>query len=226
MARLARVVIPGLPHHVTQRGNGRAQTFFNDDDYRLYLDLLRKHCTEAEVGIWAWVLMPNHVHLILTPRDADGLRRALSKVHRTYAGHLHARLQRTGHFWQGRFGCVPMDETHLAAALRYVALNPVRARLAKRAVDWRWSSVHDQLSRKRSGKLTDTAPVRERFPHFAALIAAGEDEDLSMALRRAETIGRPLGDTAFLKALERRTGRTLRPARRGPKPRQAPEFKR
>jgi putative transposase len=223
MARLARVVIPNLPHHVTQRGNGRAQTFFSDDDYRLYLDLLGKHCTEAEVSIWAWVLMPNHVHLILTPRDADGLRRALSKVHRTYAGHIHERLQRTGHFWQGRFGCVPMDETHLAAALRYVALNPVRARLAKRAMDWRWSSVHDQLSRKRSGTFTDTAPVRERYPAFAALIAAGEDEDLSMALRRAETIGRPLGNPAFVKALERRTGRTLRPAKRGPKPQQAPK---
>ncbi|MEO3430493.1 transposase [Pelagibius sp. CAU 1746] len=94
MARLARVVIPDLPHHVTQRGNGRAQTFFSDDDYRLYLDLLRKHCTEAEVSIWAWVPLPNHVHLILTPRDADGIRRALSKVHRAYAGHVHARLQK------------------------------------------------------------------------------------------------------------------------------------
>jgi putative transposase len=116
-----------------------------------------------------------------------------------------------------------MDETHLLAALRYVALNPVRARLAKRAVDWRWSSVHEQHSRKQSGTLTDTAPVRERYPDFAALIEAGEDEDLSMALRRAETIRRPLGDAAFVEALERRTGRTLRPARRGPKPQRASE---
>ena len=114
-----------------------------------------------------------------------------------------------------------MDEAHLAAALRYVALNPVRARLAKRATDWRWSSVHDQLSRKRSGTLTDTAPVRERHPDFAALIEAGEDEDLSMALRRAETIGRPLGDAAFIKTLERQTCRSLWPAKRGPKPQQA-----
>ena len=170
--------------------------------------------------------MPNHVHLILTPQDADSIRRALSKVHRAYAGRVHARMRRTGHFWQGRFGCVPMDETHLAAALRYVALNPVRARLAKRAVDWRWSSVHDQLSRKRSGTLTDTAPERERYPDFAAFIEAGEDEDLSMALRRAETIGRPLGDAAFLKALERRTGRILRPGKRGPKPKQARKLER
>jgi putative transposase len=102
-----------------------------------------------------------------------------------------------------------------------VALNPVRARLAKRAVGWRWSSVHDQLSRKRSRMLTDTAPVRERYADFAALIEAGEDEDLSMALRRAEIVGRPLGDAAFVEALERQTGRILRPARRGPKPQQA-----
>jgi putative transposase len=178
------------------------------------------------VSIWAWVLMPNHVHLILTPRDADGIRRALSKVHRTYAGRLHERLRRSGHFWPihsqlGRFGCVPMDEAHLAAALRYIALNPVRARLVKRAVDWRWSSVHDQLSRRRSRTLTDTAPVRERYPDLATLIAAGEDEDLSMALRRAETIGRPQGDTTFVKALERKIGRSLRPAKRGPKPQRA-----
>ncbi len=225
MARLARLVIPNLPHHVTQRGNGGARTFFGDEDYQYYLDLLQEHCTAAGVSIWAWVLMPNHVHLILTPRDADGLRRALSKVHRAYAGYIHARTKRAGHFWQGRFGCVAMDETHLAAALRYVALNPVRARLVKQATDWRWSSVHDQLSRKRRGMITDTGPVRERFPRFAEFIEAGEDEDLSMALRRAETIGRPLGDAAFLKRLERRTGRTLKPAKRGPKPKKVEDRK-
>jgi putative transposase len=85
------------PRHATGRRSGA--DLFRDDDYRLYLDLLRKHCTEARVDIRAWVLMPNHVHLILTPRDADSIRRALSKVHRTYAGQIHARLRRTGHFW-------------------------------------------------------------------------------------------------------------------------------
>lgn len=106
----------------------------------------------------------------------------------------------------------------------------LRARLAKRAVDWRWSSVRDQLSRKRSGTLTQTltgtAPLRERYPDFAALIEAGEDDDLSMALRQAETIGRPLGDAAFVEMLERQTGRTLRPAKRGPKPQQSQTLER
>jgi putative transposase len=163
--------------------------------------------------------MPNHVHLILTPQDADGLRRALSKVHRAYAGHVHARQKRTGHFWQGRFGCVAMDEAHLSAALRYVALNPVRARLVKRATDWRWSSVQAQLGQAETPPVTDTAPVRARYPDFAALIAEGEDADMSEALRQAESIGRPLGDERFLSRLSRLTGRSLKPGKRGPKPR-------
>ena len=98
MARLARVVVPGHPHHVTQRGNGRARTFFSADDYARYRDLLAESCRAAKVEVWAWCLMPNHVHLILVPSDADGLRRALAPVHRRYAGVIHARRRRTGHF--------------------------------------------------------------------------------------------------------------------------------
>jgi putative transposase len=218
MSRLARVVIPGVPHHVTQRGNGRAQTFFGEDDYRLYLDLLARQCAAAEVGVWAWVLMPNHVHMVLTPRDDDGLRWALARVHRAYAGAVNARLRRTGHFWQGRFGCVAMDEAHLLAAARYVALNPVRARLVARPEDWRWSSVHASLGRVADDGITDPAPLRARIPDFAAFLDAGEDEARTAALRRSETIGRPLGDGAFLARAEALTGRALRPRKRGPKP--------
>ena len=218
MARLARAVFPGNPHHVTQRGNGRGQTFFRDEDYRLYCDLLATHCAAAHVEIWAWVLMPNHVHLILVPADEDGLRRALSAVHRRYAGHIHARLKRTGHFWQGRFGCVAMDEDHLAAAMRYVALNPVRAQLTERAEDWPWSSVHAHLGRVDDDGVTAKAPVLARYPDFAALIASAEDEALVERLRRAERIGRPIGSDAFLRRLEEESGRALASARRGPKP--------
>lgn len=222
MSRLPRVVIADIPHHVTQRGNGRAQTFFGDDDYRLYLSLLARHCRDAGVGVWAWVLMPNHVHLILCPSDGDGIRRALARVHRAYAGAVHARTGRTGHFWQGRFGCVAMDEAHLQAAARYIAFNPVRARLAKRPEDWPWSSARRQLGLVGQGAgddgVTDPEPLRARVPDFAAFLRAGEDEALSGALRRAETIGRPLGDAAFLDRLESLTGRALRPRKRGPRP--------
>jgi putative transposase len=218
MARLARAVFAGLPHHVTQRGNGRAQTFFGDDDYRLYRDLLAEHAAAAGVEVWAWVLMPNHVHLILVPPEPDALRRVLAPVHRRYAGHVHARLKRTGHFWQGRFGCVAMDEAHLAAALRYVALNPVRARLAERASDWPWSSVHAHLGHVADDGLTTTAPVLSRYPRFADLLDTGEDAEMAMRLRRAETIGRPLGNEAFIARLEQDSGRPLMPAKRGRRP--------
>jgi putative transposase len=214
---MARAVFAGVPHHVTQRGNGRAQTFFCDADYQLYRDLLAEQAAKAGVEVWAWVLMPNHVHLVLTPSDPDGLRRCLAPVHRRYAGHIHARQQRTGHFWQGRFGCVAMDEAHLLAAVRYVCLNPVRAGLAARAQDWPWSSVHAHLAPAAGDGLTLTAAVQARIPDMAGLLAAGEDEALSRGLRRAETIGRPLGAKAFLERLEQEAGRALAPARRGPK---------
>src|SRR6266852_145530 len=217
MARLARVVIPGHPHHVTQRGNGRARTFFDDADYALYRNLLAENCRAAEVEVWAWCLMPNHVHLILVQSDPDGLRRALSRVHRTYAGIIQARRERSGHFWQGRFGAVAMDEQHLAAALRYVSLNPVRARLVARAQDWRWSSTRAHLRGKDDG-ITALAPIRARFPRFADLLASEPEADLFGRLRAAESVGRPLGDDRFLARLERRTRRALKPGKRGPKP--------
>jgi putative transposase len=219
MARLARVVIPGLPHHVTQRGNGRARTFFSDADYALYRDLLAQHCGAANVQLWAWCLMPNHVHLILVPSNSDGLRRALAAVHRRYAGIIHARRKRTGHFWQGRFGAVAMDEAHLAAALVYVSLNPVRARLVARAQDWRWSSTRAHLAGRDDG-ITARAPIKERFPDFADLLAGAADADALARLRTAESIGRPLGDDRFLARVERLTARRLRPGKRGPKPHQ------
>jgi putative transposase len=217
MARLARVVVPGHPHHVTQRGNGRARTFFGDSDYALYRDLLAENCRAAGVEVWAWCLMPNHVHLILVPSDPDGLRRALARVHRTYAGIIQARRKRTGHFWQGRFGAVAMDEPHLAAALRYVSLNPVRARLVERAQDWRWSSTRAHL-RNRDDGVTALKPVSDRFPRFADLLDSEPEADLFERLRAAESVGRPLGNDGFLARLERLTRRSLKPGKRGPKP--------
>ncbi|MEP7351566.1 MAG: transposase [Sphingorhabdus sp.] len=215
MARLARFIIPGIPHHVTQRGNGRQQTFFSPADYLFYRSLLTTHCAAAGVDLWSWVLMPNHVHMILIPQDADGIRAAMSRVNRAYAGYIHAREKRTGHFWQGRFGCVAMDEAHLAAAIPYIALNPVRARLVKKAADWRWSSVHALLDPATGDGLTTTGPVIERVGDFAALLRSGEDEMLSAALRKAESVGRPLGDSAFFELIEHRCGRDARPGKRG-----------
>jgi len=114
MARLPRLVLPGFPYHVTQRGNRRQPTFFHDDDYALYRDLLAEAARKAETEIWCYCLMPNHVHLIVVPSDADGLRRTFADAHRRYTGYINARNRWTGHLWQGRFGAVVMDDERVA----------------------------------------------------------------------------------------------------------------
>ena len=218
MARLARVVVPGLPHHVTQRGNRREAVFFGADDYRAYLDLIAVAAKASRTAIWAYCLMPNHVHFIMTPCDPDGLRRTFAEAHRRYAARIHARLKVTGHLWQGRFSSTAMDERHLLAAARYVPMNPVRAGLAARADDWPWSSARAHLAGRDDG-VVSVAPLLDRVPDFAGLLAAAEDEAAILAIRRSRTTGRPVGAADWLKALEAATGRPLAAAKRGPKPR-------
>jgi putative transposase len=222
MARIARLVVPGIPHHVTQRGNRRETTFFTDADYRLYLALLGESAAKAGAEVWAYCLMPNHVHVIVTPRDADGLRRTFGDLHRRYTGHVNARNQWTGHLWQARFGSVAMDEDHLIAAIRYVSLNPVRARLVERARDWPWSSVRAHLSGRDDGVAT-VAPVLERVGPFAGFLDETVDEAAAFApLRRAESTGRPIGSAAWIESLEQQVARALAPRKRGPKPQEPP----
>ncbi|MFA6114594.1 MAG: transposase [Sphingomonas sp.] len=217
MARLARVVIPGVPHHVTQRGNRRGQTFFEDADYALYRDLLGEAAGKAGAEVWAYCLMPNHVHVILTPSDPDGLRRTFADLHRRYTGIINARHRWTGHLWQGRFGSVAMDDAYLASAARYVAMNPVRARLVDRPEDWRWSSAAAHLAGE-DDNVVKVGPVLDRTGDFRAFLGDDEDAAAYAALRQSETTGRPLGGPAWIEAIERQTGRTLAPQRRGPKP--------
>jgi putative transposase len=217
MARLPRLVLPGIPHHITQRGNRRERTFFEDGDYALYLDLLADAAGRMGVDIWFYCLMPNHVHIIAVPSDEDGLSRTFRYVHRHYTGYINARLRVTGHLWQGRFSSVAMDDAHLIAAFRYVALNPVRAKLVARPEDWAWSSTRAHLA-KSDDHVVKVAPALERIGDFAAFL--GEDFDEAMtyaALRKAESIGRPIGSPEWLEDMESRTGRKLRQQKRGPK---------
>jgi putative transposase len=210
MTRLARIVIPGLAHHVTQRGNRREQVFFSDADYQFYIDELSAAAKRAKAQIWAWCLMPNHVHLLIVPSDADGLRQTVANAHRRYAGRLNARNKWTGHVWQGRYGSVAMDEAHLYHALSYVSLNPVRARLVERAQDWPWSSARAHLTGRPDG-ITTLAPAWARFGDMAQMLGAEPDQSAFERLRRAEVTGRPVGGAAFVEALEARLGRPLKP---------------
>jgi len=137
MSRLARMVVPGLPHHVTQRGNRREAIFFEDGDQQIYCDMLAEQLRKYSVEVWAYCLMPNHVHLILTPQGADGMSRALGEAPRRYTSFINARGRWSGHLFQSRFASVATDESHLRSAVSYVSLNPVRAWLVSRADETR-----------------------------------------------------------------------------------------
>jgi len=162
MARLPRLVLPGYPYHVTQRGNRRQRTFFEDSDYALYRDMLGEAADRAGSEVWCYCLMPNHVHVIIVPSDADVLRRTFADAHRRYTGFINARHRWTCHLWQVRFGAVVMDEAHLAHAMRYVSLNPVRVVLVERPEDWAWSSTCAHFAGE-DDNLVTVAPAIERY---------------------------------------------------------------
>ena len=122
MPRIARVVVPYVPHHVTQRGNRKQQTFFCNRDYELYKELMSEWCARRGVQVWAYCLMPNHTHLILVPREADALARAVGEAHRRYTCTVNRREGWTGFLWQGRFASFPMSDRYLLNAVRYVLL--------------------------------------------------------------------------------------------------------
>ncbi|HEY4354503.1 MAG TPA: transposase [Acidobacteriaceae bacterium] len=207
----ACIVIPGLSHHVTQRGNRREAIFFREGDHEIYKDLLAEQVDKWQVEVWAYCFMPNHVHLILNPATPEGLGRAVGEAHRRYTNFINARGRWTGHLFQSRFASVAMDELHLRRAVRYVSLNPVRARLAARAEDWRWSSVRAHLAGVED-RLVKVKPVLERLSPFADILI--DDGNDYRELRQAKSTGRPVGTEKFVEGLERRLGRPI--ARRSP----------
>ncbi len=217
MPRMARVVIPNIPHHVIQRGNRRQAVFFSESDYEFYKKLTFYHCRREAVAIWAYCLMPNHVHLILVPETEDGLRKALAEIHRRYTLFVNIRAGWTGCLWQGRFSSYPMDERHLYHAVRYVELNPVRAGLCRTADQWDWSSAKAHLSGKNDIGL-EMEPLRHRVTDWQAYLNEHEQEGLIGKIEEHSKTGRPLGSENFIERLESLAGRPLRPQRRGPKP--------
>jgi putative transposase len=219
MARLSRITVPDLPHHVTQRGNRRQLLFLDEGDYALYRDLMAERCRANGVACWAYCLMPNHVHLILTPATAEGLSRAVGEAHRRYTAFVNARARVTGHLFQSRFASTAMDDAHLMAAVRYLAFNPVRAKLASRPQDWPWSSAPAHLA-GRDDALVSVRPLLERAPQPGDLFEMSLNEASTLFdLETKSLTGRPLGGEDFLAAIEARLGHGVRPRKRGPKPR-------
>ncbi|MBI4739363.1 transposase [Candidatus Woesearchaeota archaeon] len=216
MARLARVVAPEIPHHVTQRGNRRQKTFFCDEDYRFYIDLLADHCRRFGVEIWAYCLMPNHVHLIAVPDAQDSLAQAVGETHKWYTRKINFREGWRGHLWQGRFASYALDEQHLLACVRYIERNPVAAKIAVEPGDYPWSSARAHLL-KRDDKLVKTEPLLSMIENWQEFLEEPISPEQEKIMARHEQTGRPLGEHGFISRIENILGRTLRKGKPGPK---------
>jgi putative transposase len=221
MARIARVVLPGLPHYVTQRGKRHQQTFFVDEDYVEYRRLLaasRKRCGTA---VLAYCLMPHDVHLVLVPSHEDGLRCALAEAHRYYTRRINFRKGWRGSLWQERFHSFAMDQPHLLATARSIERNPVRAGLCRTPEQWPWSSARAHLCGE-DDDLVQTGPLLDLMPDWASYLADDQADHLADQFQRQAQVGRPLGSEDFIKEIETRLGRVLRPRKPGPKTRDKP----
>ncbi len=220
-------MIPGLPHHVTQRGNNRRDVFFRDADRKIYLKTLRRYCAEYHVGIVGYCLMTNHVHLLVTPPQENSLAKALGCTHNDYSRWLNVSRGESGHLWQNRFYSCPLERQHLWAALAYAERNPVRAGMVAAAEEWPWSSASAHVG---------SPPGVDQWLHMeiwqenwgpeawrTALTEGLNEACFRQRLAEATRTGRPLGDEAFVVSCERQCGMALRPQKRGPKAKSSAE---
>lgn len=217
MARMARVIVAGYPHYITQRGNREQKVFFGDGDYAAYVELMAQWCQQRGVAVWAYCLMQNHTHLIAVPRGEEGLRLAIGEAHRRYTRRINSKKGWRGHLWEGRFASFVPDHYYLLAAARYIERNPVAAGPAKRPEQWRWSSAAAHLA-GRDDALVKVAPLLKSVSNWRAFLGEPDPEDLAAQLHTHENTGRPLGKKAFVARLEKRVGRPLAPRRPGRKP--------
>jgi len=216
MARMARIVIPNIPHHITQRGNRSQKVFFSDKDKTAYLNLLYKHAQEAGLTFWAYCLMDNHVHLIAVPEKEDSLAKGIGDTHKYYTRMVNFRENWRGYLWQGRFSSFPLDEKYLYAAIRYVERNPVRAGIVKRAQDYEFSSAKAHVYKTKDLLLSDNFVIKE-IEDWKAFLAGEDKEQDTKLFKKHARVGRPLGQEGFIESMEKATGRILMPQKPGRK---------
>jgi len=217
MPRKNRVLFPGVPHHITQRGNHREQVFFENGDPEFYLSLLHANTRMRDVAVFAYCLMPNHVHLVVVPSDSDGIHRSLKAVHSQYAQRINRMRNSSGHLWQGRYRSSPLDANHFVNAVRYVERNPVEAGMVATAEDYLWSSAaaHCGLREDRILESRQRSSLLSGIANWSSWLARGVPDDCRDTLRRHERRNLPCGSSEFVAMLERAAGRELRPKARG-----------
>lgn len=217
MPRSPRITIPAYPHHIIQRGNNHAATFFADDDFRFFLDCLRQAKLKCGCRIYAYVLMTNHFHLLVEPAEVGDLGRFIQSVGRRYVRYVNETYGRSGTLWEGRFksAAVSRDE-YLLACSRYIELNPVRAGLVEHPKDYRWSS-YQRRALGVGDHLLDEDPLyaglgsteKEKQEKYRRWIDSQIDERYWEEIRQATQRGRLIGRETFQKQVEAMTGRRL-----------------
>ncbi|MBE3142430.1 MAG: transposase [Planctomycetes bacterium] len=227
MDRLARSVVIGYPHAVSQRGNLEQTVFEEDADYRRYLGLLRECAERYGLDIWAYCLMPNHVHFVCVPKSEASLARAFNALHVRYAQYFHKEKGSSGRLWRGRFMSCVLDDPSVFEEVRFIETNPVRAGLAERAEDYPWSSARCHVLGEPDAVLvvgSDTGQALNRMagvpqcraiPSWRSYLAAMGDEGIVKRTRERLKTGRPAGDAEFVRKLEGVVGRKLGAMPRG-----------
>ncbi|MEA3523114.1 MAG: transposase [Campylobacterota bacterium] len=212
MARIARVVVPGIPHHVTQRGVRNMDVFFTPDDREVYKTLLLEQSKRFGIDIVSYCLMSNHVHLIVIPSTETSLAKAIGETHRLYTRKINFRQKARGYLFQGRFFSTPLDERHFFAAMKYVAQNPVRAKMVQHPWEYPYSSAAHHLGQSED-KLITYCPLLDAITDWKDFLddsAKQVDE-----IRQKTRTGRPCGNREFYTAIKESSGRDLLPKKAG-----------
>ncbi len=215
MARIARIVLPDTPHHVTQRGNRGEPIFFEKSDYEAYIEFLSEECSARGVSIWAYCLMPNQIQLIAVPQKELSLGRALGEAHRRYTRRINDRKQWRGHLFQDRFSSYPMDENHLLNAARYIETLPVFTGITPSPENYLWSSARAHIKGREDKLLTTEKPLLHFVPDWTAFLQDWPKAQDPKAIERHLQTGRPRGNDNFLDAVEAMIGKTVRPQKPG-----------
>lgn len=195
MPRVARLVVPGIPRHITQRGNNRQDVFFVDDDRIFYLRMLRKYSDENGLEVLGYCLMRDHIHLVAIPSREDSLASAVGQTHFVYTQYINGLHGRSGHLWQNRFYSCALDEEHFWNAMRYVERNPVRAGAASRAWEYRWSSAAVHCGGNNEVRLVDLRKWNGMIgvQDWQAALSAGQNDAAVKELRRIHRHGQTAG---------------------------------
>jgi putative transposase len=213
MPRLARAVAIGFAHHITQRGNNRKDVFFVDDDRRVYLELLKEQADKYSLELIGYCLMSNHIHIAAIPHEQDSPARAIGRTHFRYTQYINRFHGRSGHLWQGRFYSCALDERHFWLAMKYIELNPVRARLCRKPWRYAWSSASGHVDEKSVSDMLNLSRWYDMITagQWRKELEAGMSESELSRMRLSTHTGRPLGSDSFLSKLEKLLGRRVRP---------------